>query len=291
MDMYDDILVPTDGSENAERALEHATLLASAYDATVHGLYVLNATYAADFEGGVDSESVMTALESEGEAALETVEDHCDDVGVDVVTALLEGRPARRISSYAEEHDVDMVVMGTHGRSGVSRLLLGSVTETVIRQSRRPVLTVPAEAPPVEDSYSDLLVATDGSDDAAHAAETAADIAMQFGATIHGLYVVDVAFTRNQLVEESLKRSGEKALEDFEEAVGRAGLETVTEVRPGNPHEEIGAYASEHDVDLIVLGSHGKGAFERTFLGSVSERSIRTADRPILVTRRPAESE
>ncbi|UWG47728.1 hypothetical protein HSRCO_1446 [Halanaeroarchaeum sp. HSR-CO] len=289
--MFDDILVPTDGSENAERALEHATLLASAYDATVHGLYVLNVTYAADFEGGVDSESVMTALEQEGETALETVEDHCGTQEVAVTTALLEGRPAHRISSYADEHDVDLVVMGTHGRSGVSRLLLGSVTESVIRQSQRPVLTVPTDAPPIEDRYSDLLVATDGSDDAIHATETAVDIATQFDATIHGLYVVDVAFTRNQLVEESLTRSGERALADLEETVEGTGLATVTEVCPGSPHEEIGAYATNHDIDLIVLGSHGKGAFERTFLGSVSERSIRTADRPILVTRRPVESE
>lgn len=289
--MFDNILVPTDGSDNAERALEHATLFAQAYDATVHGLYVLNVTYAADYEGGVDSESVITALEREGEEALETVERRCESAGVSVTTTLLEGRPAHRITTYADENDVDLVIMGTHGRAGVSRLLLGSVTESVIRRSDRPVLTVPKDAPVAGDGYDDLLVATDGSGDANHAVQTAIDVGTTFDATIHGLYVIDIAFTRNQLIEESLERAAAETLSDLETTVTEAGLECVTEVRSGNPHEEIGEVATEHDVDLVVLGSHGKGAIERTFLGSVSERTIRTIDRPILVTRRPEEPE
>lgn len=283
--MFDTILVPTDGSENAERAIEHATMLADVYGSTVHGVFVVNLTYAADFEGGIDSESVLRAMEREGEEAVESLESAVAENGIDVTTDILRGRPASRITAYAEENDVDLVVMGTQGRSGVSRLLLGSVTESVLRHSGRPVLTVPAGAPIIDDVYADLLVATDGSDDATHAIDTAIDIGGRFGTAIHGLYVIDSAVTQNQMIDEALQREGERALEILEERVSAEGLDVTTTAKRGNPHEEIGAYAAEEDIDLIVLGSHGKGALERTFLGSVSERTIRTAKRPILVTR------
>lgn len=283
--MFDTILVPTDGSENAERALEHATMLADVYEASVHGVYVVNLTYAADFEGGIDSESVRRALEREGEQAVGSLESACAENGIDVTTEVLNGRPASQIAAYAEENDVDLVVMGTQGRSGVSRLLLGSVTESVLRHSGLPVLTVPADSPTIDDVYTDLLVATDGSDDAIRAIDTAVDIGGRFGTAIHGLYVIDSAFTRNQLIDEALEREGERALENLEDRASSEGLDVTTTARKGSPHEEIGAYAAENDIDLIVLGSHGKGTLERTFLGSVSERTLRTAKRPILVTR------
>ncbi|MFW5923987.1 MAG: universal stress protein [archaeon] len=283
--MFDDILVPTDGSEDAERALEHAIVVAKAFDATVHGIYVLNVTYVADFEGGVESESVVTALEREGESALEVVESRCEESGVDVTTELLEGRPSYRISEYAADHGIDLVTMGTHGRSGVSRLLLGSVTESVVRRSKRPVLTIPSDAPAPDESYDDVLVASDGSTDAKHAVETAVGIASGFDAKIHGVYVVDGTFTRNQMIDDILEAEGRKAMDDVASKAGTAGLDSTTTILEGVPHEELLEYGSDHDVDLIVVGSHGKGAIERTFLGSVSERTIRTANRPVLVTR------
>ncbi|AKH97488.1 universal stress protein [Halanaeroarchaeum sulfurireducens] len=286
--MIDEILVPTDGSENAQRALDHATLLARAFDATVHGLYVINFTYAADFEGGIDSESVHGALEREGRNALDDVETGCEDAGVDWTTEILEGRTSVRISNYAMTNDIDLIVMGTHGRSGISRLLLGSVTEAVIRQCELPVLTVPTDAPPLETAYEDVLVATDGSDDAAFAIETAIDLASAVEATIHGISVVDTGLTRNQMIDLLLEEEAERAIESLEGAVTEAGLEVTTEILEGEPHEAIRDYATQHGVDLVVVGSHGKGAIERTFLGSVSERTIRTADRPILVTRHPS---
>jgi nucleotide-binding universal stress UspA family protein len=285
--MFDDILVPTDGSENAEKALEHAIVVAKAFDATIHGVYVVNVTYAADFEGGVNTESVVTALEREGDHALEELESRCSESGVEATSELLEGRPSLRISQYANEHDSDLIIMGTHGRRGVSRVLLGSVTESVVRRSARPVLTIPAGAQAPKNSYDDVLVATDGSPDAEQAVESAIDLASAFDATVHGLYVVDATFTRNQMIEDILEAEGKKALDELEAMVVAAGLDSKTTIIGGEPHEAIVDYASDHGLDVIVLGSHGKGAIERTFLGSVSERTIRTADRPVLVTRTP----
>jgi len=283
--MFDDILVPTDGSENAMAALDHALVLAAAFDATIHGVYVVNITYAADFEGGLDSESVYQAMKTEGEAALADIEARCEAAGVNVVTDILEGRPASRIARYASENDVDLIAMGTHGRSGVSRLLLGSVTESVLRRTDRHVLTIPREATPPDGAYTDVLVASDGSEDSSVALDRAIELATSFDAHLHGLYVVDSSFAGNELIESALEREGATVTADVEERATKAGVECTTTVREGEPHEELVDYATENDVDIVVVGSHGKGAFERTVLGSVSERTVRTARQPVLVVR------
>lgn len=283
--MFDDILVPTDGSENATTALGHALVLAEAFDATIHGVYVVNITYAADFEGGLDSESVYQAMTTEGEAAIADIEERCSTAGIDVVTDVLEGRPASRIAAYATDNDVDLIAMGTHGRSGVSRLLLGSVTESVLRRTDRHVLTIPRDAAPAEGPYTDVLLASDGSEDSSVALDRAIDLATTFDATLHGLYVVDSSFAGNELIEAALGREGETVTADIEERATKAGVEWTTAIREGVPHEEIVDYATDNDVDVVVVGSHGKGAFERTVLGSVSERTVRTAAQPVLVVR------
>lgn len=283
--MFDDILVPTDGSENSLAALDHAVLLADAFDATIHGLYVVNVTYAADFEGGLDGDAVYEAMEREGEEALETIETRCHEAGVDVVTDSLVGRPAHRITEYAEDADVDLVTMGTHGRSGVARLLLGSVTEAVLRRADRTVLTIPKGSEPPAGGYEDVLVASDGSDDSATAVDRAIELAVAFESMLHGLYVVDASFTHEGIVEDILTGEGDRVTADIESRGSDAGLGVSTAIAEGEPHEEIVDYATEHDVDVIVLGSHGKGAIERTVLGSVSERTVRLATQPVMVVR------
>lgn len=138
--MYDEILVPTDGSEAAERAVEHAVDLASTYDARVHALYVVDASVYATLDTG--AEMVMESLEEEGEAAVGAIEAAAAERGVPVVTEVTTGSAHDAILDYAADNDVDLVVMGTHGRTGFDRYLLGSVTERVVRTSDVPVLTV-----------------------------------------------------------------------------------------------------------------------------------------------------
>lgn len=141
--MYDRILVPTDGSEGAEPAVDHAIELAAAFDATVHALYVVDTAAFADLdEAAVESDLVTESLTEGGRDAVDRVAERAREAGVEAETMVTRGRPVGTILDYAADHDVDVIVMGTHGRSGLDRLLLGSVTEKVVRKSRIPVLTV-----------------------------------------------------------------------------------------------------------------------------------------------------
>ena len=139
--MYDDILLPTDGSAGMETVIDHAADLAGAHDATLHALYVADTASLTEVPIEASMEGVSQALQQEGETALEQVERRVAD-DVSVATDLIEGSPAREITTYAAENPADIVVMGTHGRSGMDRLLLGSVAERVVRSSPVPVLTV-----------------------------------------------------------------------------------------------------------------------------------------------------
>jgi nucleotide-binding universal stress UspA family protein len=140
--MYDRILVPTDGSTETERAVEHAVELAAAHGAELHAVYVVNSATFAGLHMETTWEGVDNVLREEGEDALRRVEEIAAGYGVPVTTALLDGSPSRRIVEYAEAEDCDLVVMGTHGRGGIDRLLLGSVAEGVVRACSVPVLTV-----------------------------------------------------------------------------------------------------------------------------------------------------
>lgn len=147
--MYDRILVPTDGSVVAEAAVDQAVDLAEKYGAEVHTLFI------ADTEAiayGLGTEQVdrirqgnfkgMTDLREDAEAATGYVKEQAEAHGLTVVEHHAGGQPHDVIADYAEDHDVDLIVMGSHGRSGVSRALLGSVTERTLRTTHVPVLVV-----------------------------------------------------------------------------------------------------------------------------------------------------
>ena len=138
--MYRRVLLPTDGSPPTERALEHALDLAETYDAELHVLHVLDTTATT---GDVETESITVEFDDIGEDIVETVVDRVHESGLDrIVDEVRRGPPPMMILEYADEHDVDLIVMGTHGRTGLDRYLLGSVTEKIVRQSDVPVLTV-----------------------------------------------------------------------------------------------------------------------------------------------------
>ena len=140
--MYQDILLPTDGSDGVDRVAEHAGSLARRYDATVHVLSVVDTRNR--FEGPSIGLGADTWEDAERERARAAVEDAAtalpDDVSVD--RTVESGVPHSGILEYVGTAEVDVVVMGTHGRTGIDHYLIGSVAERVVRQSPVPVLTV-----------------------------------------------------------------------------------------------------------------------------------------------------
>lgn len=277
------VLVPTDGSPAAEQAIGHAVTIAGQMDGTVHGLYAVHLTPNADYDLGIESPTVQEAEEQRGKAAIDTIERHCEAAGVDFEGHLRDGAPAEMITTVAGEIDPDVIAIGTHGGSKLTRPLLGSTTVEVLRQGAHPVLAVPDESTVPTGGYETLLVATDGSQGSREAENTAFEWAEAFDASIEGLYVVESGLSDTAAIEEALEADGERAVEDLQARAQEAGLATATAVETGVPHTVINEHANERDADLIVLGARGRGTLERTVLGSVTERTVRTADRAVLV--------
>ncbi|AGN02731.1 universal stress protein UspA-like protein [Salinarchaeum sp. Harcht-Bsk1] len=145
--MYDTIVVPTDGSEGPCRAVEQAYRLAAAFDATVHALYVVDETFPAHSHYDVVREN----MEDTGESAVERIESNAPE-GVTVEKVFLTGVPHEEIIAYAEDHDADLIAMGTNGRTGLSRFVAaGSTTERVVRASPVPVLTARRDDPTADE--------------------------------------------------------------------------------------------------------------------------------------------
>lgn len=152
---YKRILVPTDGSKEIESTVEHALELAHRFDAQVDVLYIVDTDAVAYGLGVAHLDRLETGrFEGMGEVseraqtAVDVVANQAEDRGIDALTAIRAGRPAHMIANYAEENPIDLIVMGSHGRSSVRRLMLGSITERVARLVPVPVLVVDRRAEP-----------------------------------------------------------------------------------------------------------------------------------------------
>jgi len=140
--MYDRILVPTDGSDPAAAATDHALTVADRFDATVHALYVVDVDGIAHEAPGLGLDALRDALRTEGKAATDAVVERAEDRGVDVRESVVDGVAEDAIVDYADAEGIDLIVMGTHGRRGLDRYLVGSVTERVVRRTEVPTLVV-----------------------------------------------------------------------------------------------------------------------------------------------------
>lgn len=143
-DGYETVLIPTDGSAGVEPAVACGLDAAAAFGATVRALYVADVrSFMADDETAVDApDAVLDLLEDRGEDAVQSVVDRASDRGLDAAGDVVDGVPSRAIVDAAADTDADLVVLGTHGRTGLDRLLLGSVAEKVLRRVDCPALTV-----------------------------------------------------------------------------------------------------------------------------------------------------
>jgi nucleotide-binding universal stress UspA family protein len=142
--MYDTILVPTDGSAGSTAAAAHAVDLATTHGATLHALYVADVRMS-PISADMDHDEVVALIDESGERPTRAVLDRAERAGVPAVEAIRVGVPHECIREYVADEGIDLVVMGTHGRTGIQHALIGSVTERVVRTLDTPVLTVHPE--------------------------------------------------------------------------------------------------------------------------------------------------
>lgn len=281
----DSILIPTDGSDGAETGARHGIGLAADMEAELHVLSVIDALEADPSLSGVDETDPKGRFEAEARRAVETVTElarpHLDS---EPTTAVEWGRPFRAVTEYAERHGVDLIAMGTHGRSGLNRLVLGSVAEKVLRTASVPILVVPpAATDEIGAGYREVLIPTDGSEAAALAVDWGLTLADTDG-RLHALYSVDTGrFAGGELagVYDALEATGETALNAIREQAADAEVSVTATIGTGPAARVIRRYSEEHAVDLIAMGTHGRSGVERYLIGSVTESVVRHASVPV----------
>lgn len=304
------LLVPTDFSAHADAALSHAVSLADRFSATLHLLHVVNDP-GMGWYGLGDAEVQIDRLKEVAESrARERLDDMArDSAVVEVKTAVaqrLNLDVADAIQEYVTGHTIDFIVMGTHGRQGLERLVLGSVANRLIRRSACPVMTVrereaaPEGSPDVE--YESVLAPIDFSDHSRSALRLSKEVAARYGATQHLLFVAekrvlptfsDTGIPGVGVVEmdPDIVANAEAALEELSENVGGPEVTSAYHVEEGDVAEDIIDFAEVNDVDLIVMATRGLTGIDRFVLGSNTERVVRAAPCPVLTVPPSADEE
>ncbi len=289
--MITKILDPLDGSQLSECALEPAVTLARQPGAEM----LLVRVPVADTFGFTISEARQIELRYETQDYLETICEANKQPGLIMHTQLIEGDVAGAIVDTAASEQADLIIMSTHGYSGLTRWVLGSVTEKVLRSAPCPVLAVRAVR-----QIRKILITLDGSDLAEDALEPGLSLAQGLGAEISLLRVVPhlTPDTKLEEVERGLSRRSQNDLIDEAKEYlqarvaryARSGLEIKADVRTGSVADNILEYVEVFGIDLIGMATHGRTGLKRWVYGSVTAKVLRGASCSMLVIR-PTEAE
>lgn len=254
-----------------------------------HAWYLPSATFGGDYPMPADLVQVVVEDEQRGLAA---ATGDATRLGAPRVTSrLLHGVPWDQIVQIAQDDPaIDLIVMGTHGRSGLARVLLGSVTEQVIRHAPCSVLAV--RAPGSVQPFRKVLCPIDFSDDSRHALELAAELTAPGGAGIALLHVIEPAITFSNV---PMGESNLQAMDRFvaheiarwaSDLDKKVSVPVTTEIKIGRPGvQTLNVLDADPSFDLVVMGSHGRTGIMRVLLGSVAEKVLRHAGCPVLIAR------
>lgn len=271
-DKPEKLLVCTDGSENSQAALAEVLSLAKECNSQVYLLQVVQII--PEFEAAAPD--MMALVGEEVAKQLAEAKAAATEAGVALETLISRGvSVAGAILQEAEDIKPDMIVMGRHGRTGLARLLVGSVTARVIGHSPFHVLVIPKGA---GISFGRILIASDGSPYSQAAFAEVLEVARRQESK---LFAVSVA------AEESEIPRAKEIIKQMLTAANQAGLRLTGSVPQGQPPDEgIIQAAIKNEVDLIVMGSHGRTGLRRLLMGSVTERVLGQAPCPVLVVKK-----
>jgi nucleotide-binding universal stress UspA family protein len=296
------ILCPVDFSEASRHAIDHAAVIARWCKASITALHVYNPMFMPvpglpPPEDRVP-EAELKRVYAEMAACFEAAK--AGGVGVDLIIDV--GQPAHDILSRSVALGADLIVMGTHGVSGFEHLVLGSVTEKVLRKARCPVLTVPPQARATSKlPFRRLLCAVDFSDSSLRALELACSLAKESDASLTLLHVIEWPWQEppppvlqelppDQAIalaefRRYLEKSATERLEALRPEAVRDGCATVPRVAHGKSYVEILRVAAEDKTDLIVMGVHGRNVADLMLFGSTTNQVVRRATCPVLTLR------
>ncbi len=284
--MFQNILVPVDFSEHAKLAFAYGALFARTFAGRIELAHVVEDVVTSHPPFWTGEKALADELHQQALAGAKLFMQKLlptlpKPAGTEIGTRILSGALPLTLVDHAKESKTELIVVATHGRTGFSRWLMGSVSERLLRSSPCPVLVARGSAAAAQPRIARVLVAVDLSEHSRRALHVAGMTAERFGASLEVLYVwaapfYDPATQQHAGLFERVRQSARDELDEF---IGRAQLPASVALErtivSGTPTAKISDRVQESAPDLLVLGTHGHGGFKRMVLGSVAEATAR----------------
>jgi len=285
--MYKTLLVGFDDSQASKAAMIEASNWVKRHGGSV---VLVHAVYFDSEEFGIAPTQLDQRLKHGEKVCLENKKMVSDEFGIEVKSLLCEGEPPEVILGMAAEKKADLIVLGTYGRKGLNRFLMGSVTARVIVDSPVDVLVIKKECSECTGTYRSILVSYDGSDFSKNALVRACRLSKVDNAEVSVLYVIPryeemVGFFRTESIKKSLLEEARKILDSAKGLASDNGVTVKTEIRDGRASDKILETAADLKNDLIVMGSYGWQGVNKAIMGSTTERVLINAPCPVLAVR------
>jgi nucleotide-binding universal stress UspA family protein len=292
---FKNILCATDFSDFSNHTISYGVALAKEFEAKLFVSHVIDLSSVAIYgEFQLDPVGQQNRIMEDADAQLKEL---TGDQPISWEPLITVGKPADEISRVVEEKDIDLVITATRGRSGLKRIILGSVTERLMRTLTCPLLVVNSPehkfvstADPVI-QIEKILVGCDFSPDSGQALKHALSLAQEFQAELHLVHVIEPPaqpglHKEDKPVLEEMQQNYQdlliRKLKEMVPAEARYWCTPQTGLLEGQPYEEIVTYAESKDIDMIVLGVRGHGLVKTLFLGSTTDRVVRRSPCPVL---------
>lgn len=285
--MYENIVVGFDGSEHSKSALNEVCNWIRRHGGNA---VLVHAVFFDEEEYGTIPDQLERRMDIGNKMCFQAQEEISSALGINLESIICEGDPPDTIVEIAENKKADLIAIGTHGRKGIKKLLMGSVTSGVLAHSPCDVLVVKKSCPASRGAYGSILVPFDGSEFGKKALSQACRIAEIEGSNVTVLYVVPryeemVEFYMTSSIKNSLTKEAEKITGVAADLALKKGVHAKLLIDYGDIGSRIAETASREKNDLIIMGTRGWGSINKVVIGSSTERTIMYANCPILVVK------
>jgi nucleotide-binding universal stress UspA family protein len=285
--MYKTIIVGYDESLSSKAALKESSLWVKKHGGR---LFLVHAVFFNEEEFVNLPAQREQRFELGGRICTAAKQSVLADDGLEVESLVCEGEPPEVIANVAQDKQADLIALGTYGRKGLTRLLMGSVTVEVILNATCDVLVVKRQCSECTGQYGSLLVSFDASEFSRKALQRACELAKADNALISVLYVIPryeemIEFFKTESIRKSLQKEAEKIIAQAQKIAAESGVTIETQIRQGNAADEIILAAERLENDLIIMGTHGWKGLSKAVMGSTTTRVITHASCPVLVVK------